>query len=225
MNNEALDSDSVIVEKNGSHFLLISFGGVKKGYGMPIFEFKRTLESIPCDKIFVRDHHQCWYQKGSDEQINSREKLLRRLNQLIKEGDYKRIVFLGNSMGGYAAIYFGVLLKVDRILAFSPQTFIDSFRRLRYRDRRWQKQLSAVSRWNPFSAALNLTSHLKKHNEFSGRVNIFFGASDKLDTLHAERLNRFSNVKLIPVEDQDHSVVRYLRDNGDLKKYLEEGFE
>ena len=47
---------------------------------------------------------------------------------------------MGNSAGGYAAILFGLLLKVDKVVAFSPQTFFGPFKNLINRDFRWAKQ-------------------------------------------------------------------------------------
>lgn len=54
-------------EFNGNKNLLVSFGGIAQGLGMPVFEFFNSISDIPCDKIFLRDFHQAWYQKGVDE--------------------------------------------------------------------------------------------------------------------------------------------------------------
>ena len=41
-------------------------------------------------------------------------------------------------MGGYAALLFGNILKVDKVLSFAPQTFIDKTNRLINCDFRWR---------------------------------------------------------------------------------------
>jgi esterase/lipase len=56
------------------------------------------------------------------------------LEGIIKINKYDNICFIGNSMGGYAAILFGTLLNIDNIISFAPQTFIDKFNLFLYFD-------------------------------------------------------------------------------------------
>lgn len=51
--------------------LLISFGGIRQGMGIPVVEFFNSLKDAKCDKIFVRDFHQMWYHKGVNKDILS----------------------------------------------------------------------------------------------------------------------------------------------------------
>lgn len=38
--------------------LLVTFGGVNQGIGIPVFEFMKSTELLKCDKIFFRDFSQ-----------------------------------------------------------------------------------------------------------------------------------------------------------------------
>jgi len=116
--------------------LFVAFGGIRQGLGTPTFEFFNSMLDINCDKIFLRDFHQAWYQKGVDQEIDTFDKVVNYLNEVISTHNYKKTCFLGNSMGGYAAILFGTILNVDKVIAFTPQSFLDKFRRFIYRDNR-----------------------------------------------------------------------------------------
>ena len=124
----------VLINNNGNSDVIVTFGGINQGIGIPVFEFFNILSDSKFDKIFIRDFNQMWYLKGIDEEISSFNNLLDYLRSLIK--DYDRVIFLGNSMGGYAAILFGILLDVDKVISFSPQTFIGKFNRFIHFDNR-----------------------------------------------------------------------------------------
>lgn len=88
--------------------------------------------------------YQAWYNLGVDTEIDDINKFIYFLKNIIKKNEYKNICFLGNSMGGYAAILFRALLNVDKVIAFSPQTFIDRKNRFLKYDNRWKKQLTKL---------------------------------------------------------------------------------
>lgn len=73
--------------------------------------------------IFIRDIQKQWYIEGINGQMNTPEKLLSFLREETK--GYK-IICLGSSAGGYAAVLFGSMLNADRILSFNGQFEIQS---------------------------------------------------------------------------------------------------
>src|SRR5437773_9754370 len=46
-----------------SSTLLVAFGGINRGVGMPLFEFKRITEPLGVKRLFVRDPRQAWYHR------------------------------------------------------------------------------------------------------------------------------------------------------------------
>ncbi len=213
------DQRPFLFEHNSSKNLLISFGGIRQNIGMPIFEFYNSISDLDCDKIYIRDFNQAWYQLGVDGKISSIDKLYEFLEDIIEEYKYERIVCLGNSMGGYAAILFGVRLKATTILSFSPQSFIGKAHRIYYKDKRWSKYLRKIYRSKLFSKYYDLKLCLKQHSDFDGLIHIYYGSDNKLDEIHAKRLKAFSFVKLNSVEG-DHNIVRSIRDSGQLIKLI-----
>jgi len=210
----------VLVEQNGFRNLLVSFGGIRAGMGMPIFEFYNSFDSFQCDKIFIKDEKQCWYQKGINDSIPTIGAVEQYLREII--AGYDKVCFTGNSMGGYAALYFGKILNVHKVIAFSPQSFIERKKRWIYRDRRWALEIeNCYQSPNLCRTSLDLKVFFKRNKcDFPGHMEIYYSNNDRLD----ERMARFKYIKLISFDYGDHGLVRNLKENGDLVEILENAF-
>jgi hypothetical protein len=214
--------ETIIKEIHGNDKLLVSFGGIKQGYGMPIFEFKKTISAIQCDKIYIRDFEQAWYHKGISKEINSIDELEKLLNNILSKNNYKKICFIGNSMGAYAAILLGTILDVDNILAFAPQSFIDKSNRLINFDFRWKKQISSIYK---YKKRKKIFFDLKKHllnSTYKTNINIYYSPFYKLDKIHSERLQNNKNIFLHTISEGGHNIVKTIRDNGELSSIITE---
>lgn len=73
--------------------------------------------------IFLRDIFKQWYLAGININIDSPEKLL---DFLKKETEGMKVITIGSSAGGYAAILYGIQLGAERILAFNAQFELES---------------------------------------------------------------------------------------------------
>lgn len=122
MSASASSSSCYIV--NGNQNLIISFGGIGFGRIKP-FEFLNTLQHIvpQYSKRFYLDFRNDWYHQGIVDISTDIETTLMHLAKVIQP--YHKTIFMGCSAGGYAAILFGSLLKVDTVIAFIPQTVLE----------------------------------------------------------------------------------------------------
>jgi hypothetical protein len=82
------------------------------------YEWYNTRIQKSYKHIFIRDIFKQWYIAGINAEINSPEKLLEFLRQETK--GYK-VITLGSSAGGYAAVLYGSLLNANQVLAFNSQ--------------------------------------------------------------------------------------------------------
>lgn len=64
--------------------------------------------------LLLRDLYNCWYQ------IHTKE-FIRVIEDTITQGKYNKVVCLGTSAGGFAALMFGQLLKCHLVFAYAPQ--------------------------------------------------------------------------------------------------------
>jgi esterase/lipase len=217
------NQDGIFEDYSNNNFLLVAFGGIRQGLGIPVFEFFNSLRDIPCDKIFFRDFNQSWYQNGVDERLNSVEKIVYHLKTVIEDKKYKKVCFIGNSMGGYGAILFGTLLNVDKIYAFAPQSFIDKKNRLINLDFRWKKQISQIVR-NKNNVFLDLNKHLKELQNLKSDIIIYYSKKHRLDSIHANHISKIKNVHLVEYSKGGHDVVKSLRDEGVLNEIIRNAF-
>lgn len=226
--SESVESKDVGVLSDCSNRknLLVTFGGINQQATKPVFEFFNTLRDVDCDKVFIRDINQAWYHKGIDSDIYNMDKIVVYLQDLINVGKYEKVCFMGNSMGGYAAILFGTLVGVDTVISFAPQTFIDSKNRLLNRDHRWRSQMRNIYAFDgKREEFFNLKLYLKKNNRNKTQIDVYFNPDHRLDRVHAERIKKNKNVKLISVDHGGHGIAKTLRDTGELKILIAAVFE
>ena len=128
----------------GSRKLYFMFGGIAAGLAMPPFEFYSSAKIIEENKIFLRDFSQAWYQNGLPGVGKTFYSVGNFIEQKIAELEPEEVFFVGNSMGGYAAILFASLIGMGTAIAFAPQTFVSPLKRLRHREQRWSKQINKM---------------------------------------------------------------------------------
>jgi hypothetical protein len=193
--------------------LIVAFGGLAGKLGMPPFEFFRTLSGVRVKTVFVRDHAQAWYHRGVagvGEGIDPVAAYIIGLRAHAEE-----IVMIGMSAGGYAALLFGALAQCEAH-AFVPQTFIDPGLREEHRDRRWMAELEALGTGLD-SRYADLLPTMATGNT---HAHVYYGSGNRLDRIHAERLDRLPQVTLHQFDTERHNVVKDLRDSGWLARFL-----
>lgn len=206
--------------------MLLAFGGINGRMGMPPFEFFNLTAGFETQKIFVRDLHQAWYQYGLKGVTDSVDETASHLSKIIRAQNPVRVVACGNSMGGYAALLFGLLLEVDLVYAFSPQTFINAATRFRFLDFRWWRRIRHASQAPQAQRdTFNLRAFFAKRPPQKTDFHLFYSTNLRLDTVHATRLATTPRMTLHPFPNAGHDLVRYLRDTGQLSQILLEGLK
>jgi hypothetical protein len=196
--------------------LVVAFAGLR-GFlgGFPAFEFRKILSSVDVKSAYFRDHYAAWYHRGVVDIGPGIESVLRRLRELQQEA--QRVVMIGNSAGGYAALLFGALLGCEAY-AFSPQTFIEPDLLRDAGDDRWDEELAVLLDSGFFDSRYGDLAPLMEKSE--GRFEIFYGALDGVDWKHVEPVSGLDQVTVNRIENCDHRVVRHLRDSGWLLSFL-----
>ena len=197
--------------------IMIAFGGLARSFGgVPGFEFLTSLSDIPVQRIFLADPAGLWYQKGIPGMGDNVWEVAENLKRFCTLNGAKRIVTLGNSAGGFAAILFGALIGADEVHAFAPKTRLVDDRD--YRDVEELRELHR--RIGPDRSMLDLCDFLLQNELNSARIFIHFPKRDRMDAYHARNLAGVPNVKLIGYPWRDHYLIGALRKNGSLKSLL-----
>jgi len=173
-------------EKGGKHSLMF----VRRPVNRLLVTFDNlanvndsSAERVPWAYKFARDqrvshlgimaHVADWYRDAG---------LIARMQRLADEGffeGYDRVVFAGTSMGAYASIAFGSLVPGAHVVAFNPQSTLETDL-VPWETRYWSGRRQDWSL--PLGDAAKLTSGL-------GKVHIFYDPFFDLDLKH---FNRFS---------------------------------
>lgn len=218
--NQDIESPIEIDLSESGSKLYIFFGGIIAGVGIPPFEFYRSSEILKEHRIFVRDLSQRWYQNGLPPLTHDIFDTATHLENELKRISPEEVFFVGNSMGGYAAILFSSLIGVGKVIAFSPQTFISPWLRYRHKDYRWGKQIRQTYFKSFFKKKIwNLRSLLL--NSYTPReIALFVSNSHRLDCIHADHIADIEGVKIEKIHQGGHNVVKILRDRGELHSIM-----
>ncbi|WP_179351492.1 hypothetical protein [Winogradskyella vidalii] len=222
MSNSLETNESIIIERHSnSEVIIVAFGGIQNNIGMPIFEFFNIMKDKPYTKVFVKDNQQSWYHKGIEgsDDINTTVILLKKI---LTSLDYlnKKVVFVGNSAGGYAAIVFGVLLEADKVLAFAPQTFLGKWKRFVNREKRWKNESNYMLKGNTNpNYFLDLASFFKNNSLEVVDIEVYYAMDSVSDMKHYKNIKDLSmTFHLYP--KGGHSLIKELKLKGILNNSL-----
>lgn len=219
---EVLDNKSVITDFNiNSNILWVLFGGINGGLGVKIMEFSKITDSIPVKKMFIRDLNYAYYQSGvaGISGVNDVDSCKEFIRLKIKEAQVDKVVFIGNSAGGYASLLFGALLDVDEVHAFSPATLLNTDYLIENANKYFSQVKEKIENKNYFDLkyVFDKTNHNKNYH-------IYYDVNS-MDAFHAERMSDFNIINLHKFSQGGHNVIKELKKKGELKKILEECYE
>ncbi len=209
-----------------SRTLLLTFGGMKSTAGLVTFEFVALTADMPVKKMFVRDPRQSWYHRGMPSHGKTLESIAELLQKIVAEQDVDRLVTVGSSAGGYAALAFGALLGADRVLAFGPQTTLARDALAEMNDHRWDYLLEPL--WDKGALEeswVDLSRALPGALNGNTRCAVFFDETVPGDREHAELLAGVDGVRLYRFGRGGHTLSRHLRDQGALDRLLREALD
>ena len=194
--------------------MVVAFGGGQSGLGgIEINEFAKSLGAPGGRRgvLFVRERQPRWYNSADDRLIET----------LQSASAGRRLVTLGNSMGGFAAILFSLLLPgASRSISFCPQFSvcpeIVSF------ERRWRDKVAKIESWKFPTCLPDAWNQPKNTAHF-----LFLGEDTEDDLRHAELIVSAAKNPAIAfrVGGCGHDVARFLKGRNLLVPLLDELIE
>lgn len=185
----------------GNKNLIVCFGGfaLKIGGILP-FEFFKYLSSVykdEFDMIFFIDKRRCVYHNGLYGITKNVDDTVRYINQFTN--NYKNIIFMGVSAGGYSAILFGSLCQnVTHVIGFIPPTII-------------RKPV------NPKYSNLKSIINDKTQYILFGDLNVE-DVNDPHHISHCENIEEFTNVTVLRMKGVD---LKQLKNEGVIKQTID----
>lgn len=225
---------------NGNDVLFVTFAGMagilrtlarirqKIGIETRPFEFVHSLQDEKCDTLFLRDRHRAYYHFGVKGVGGNVDEVASFLNRIIKERQYKLVVTLGHSMGGYASLLFASKIYSDICIGISPRTFLDPENRAKYADDRFKEEIGRLYKSQGYARSqfhdlqryfLSLGDHPSAK---SCTYLLFFGGGDRLDRIHATRMiGLVQPFHIYEVTEARHNAARNMRDSGSFLRLVD----
>ena len=201
------DDLQILYEPGTTDTAIVSFTGVGLELGgVQEIEFSRSLRSRSESHhvYFVTDRGRSWFNKTKDKIVESLAPLLLH---------HASVVTLGNSMGGFGALYFsGLFPNCRRAISFVPQFSVT----LDSPEPRWMGWRSKIQPWIIQHALENLTDDAPSI--------VLFGAGKAEDIWHIEqfraRLGEPHVLFVLPAGG--HNVAKAIRRRGLLPRLIED---
>ena len=212
------DNVSTVMVDRSSHstVLLISFAVFPGADGKSAFDFVGVTSDLPAKKVFFRDPNMLWYQTGLDGVGKTVPEIAAYVKNLRATEKASRVVMIGNSGGGFAAILFGTLTQVDEIHAFNPPTKL-----LVESDTSYPEQLAILhNKTGPDNPYLDLRKVLLKNPTANPLIFVHYSRGDKKDRRQARYLKGIPHVHLLQYPYISHHLARHLAKRGALTKML-----
>lgn len=208
----------------GARTLLVTFGSfVNAGRPHAPYAFMdtvlraRKLTPHPLDVLYLVANANDWYMGGIRGLGASADEALPGVLDLCSR--YDRTIFMGNSMGAYAALHFGARVGASRIVAFSPQTrfdreFCDSIGEKRWAEARESMQARFdIARFDLRNVCAGAEARIRA-------ATIYVGANERRDLAYADHVRDIPGITVKAVEDGSHELVYQLRASGDLERIV-----
>ena len=160
------------------------------------FEWYQTRIKKGKKHIFLRDIKKQWYLTGINHEINTIEKLAEFLRK--ETGGYK-IIALGSSAGGFAAVLLGSMLNAETLYTFNGQFMLND---LILRSSEMIDPIIFREQENP---EINTYYSLKAHIRKPERIYYFYSNSSKLDVPNFEHIKDL-DINFIPFRTSHHGI-------------------
>lgn len=214
---EPEDAEVLVRVADADEVVMIAFGGLHMRVGISDYEFRDVTADLPAGLIFVRDRTKRVYHGGLPELGRTFPEMAASITELAGG---RRIVMVGNSGGGFAALVFGALTGASEVHAFSPVTFVGRWRRKLHKDGRFHDAIDRLNRGpdaqRRFMDARPWMRRASRPTEF----HLYYAHGYDLDRLHAERVRRVRGVTLHPRDGKGHNTIRDLAISGELREIL-----
>mgnify|MGYP001265785958 CR=1 FL=1 len=221
------NSDDYFYEDNDSDTLLISFGSNGRSENLiPSFNFYNLLKNNKSfDKLFLRDIDRNYYLTGLKNSTNNLQETIDLIKKLSSVKRYRKIVSIGSSAGGFAAILFGQLINFTKVVAFNPQTVISKEKETILYDFFYTvEKCKELRNLNTSDSLYQKCLNLKNLIPFKTNVDIHFSNLSREDKQHAEFIEH-QNCKLIKYNSSSHLLAVQLRESKKLISIIEENLD
>lgn len=180
--------------------LFMCFTGIKQAMGgVGTEEFVGSTSRPGWSAIFVSDLQRTWF--------NGFEPTL--LQDILgQRASGRRVVTVGNSMGGFGAVWASSLFDVETAIAFAPQFSVNPA--VVPEEKRWMEYRERIDRWRHESLA-----------PFFNKKTRYYTINGDEDSMHWRRFPESANCEHVLIERSGHDPARTIKAHGSLSGLLD----
>lgn len=120
------------MKKNSRNDSLVIVFSAFSRPGIPAtYNYMATTKDIEADRLFILDdfghNKQGGYYLFHEGSNNPEKAVAELITKTSVQKNYRQIICVGTSKGGYAAMYFGLKLGADAIISGAPQYFLGKY--------------------------------------------------------------------------------------------------
>lgn len=203
--------------------LLVVLSGLAPEGEEPAFEGRGLCRRLGVSGLLLRDHRRSWFLRGVRGLGPDLASVAAAVRDRVAATAPSRVVLLGNSAGGYAAVALASLLDVDEVVSVVPRSALtDEVNDALGDDRFADLRRCALARL-PESALplldlreVLLAGGTAGHRPYRTRVRVLHATDNALDAAHAARLSGLPGTVVSSYPRGDHRLVAVLRAAGEL---------
>jgi pimeloyl-ACP methyl ester carboxylesterase len=192
-----------IVRRVNSDAVLLCFCAQQGTLGIPVNFSHLWLGRLPASLVYVKDFRNLYGGGGYPSLASDRAGSVRELRRIAESLGAARIYTLGVSLGGYAALYYGLRLGAAGALSLGGSTDLTpgTVERLGPPPAEYAGVLSQVPDY-----ARNLRK-LYEREQTTPKLLLAFSAGNPFDREQAQGMSGLPNVELVAVDDCAHHNV------------------
>jgi hypothetical protein len=191
----------------GSKKLIVSFSHVD----MPMFKFSQTrvLDALDSDTLFLNCPGNEYYLNGIPGIGSSFSRSIDALGNFIRRHAYNDVTFIGNSMGAYGALVYGLELGA-RVIAFAPEVILG------IPGGASSKKMRNATLRN--GALQNFIDRALLYRDCTEKLYIVYGELDFADVTCGAFLQKRFGIPVYAIKNAPHSVAPYIEQIIGLRK-------
>lgn len=194
----------------------VIFTGLVDRAMVPLPSLDRYFAELDISTIYLRDSTRFLFNSGISSISSDFSGTVDYLRRLLADWNTCRLVSVGSSAGGFAAIRYGLALGAERIVTFSSPTNLNSdFLAEDGRARLVEKRLQGLPR-----EVLDIRPTVRA-NRGRTPIHVTFGKGMRQDSRHAHHIAGEPGVHLHPIEGLAvHDSLVWLAREGRLMSFL-----
>lgn len=201
--------DALLYKKENAKKTIAIFTGSSLNNLPRITMLHHMLSKYDCNVVYLRDHQYMSHLAGLAGCISTTpDHAAQELLALNKSLGADQMYCIGISLGGYAALLYGMHMKAVKIIGFS------AFTNYQFENAVVEKYPELIKIKKNYPERMLDLFPIYNSNAFHPKVDLYYGNNNEIDSKHALRFQSLDNVKLCGIDEwEDHDTLKYVLKN------------